>query len=235
MSRPMRGFFGFVVLLLAALAVAALVLLPIVVRPMVADAVRGASPFGDAPLEVEVDINPVSLLLGTVDRIRVTGVGLQAEGADIAALDLTLTDVETGSHRFREASGRLTGVALPFVQATPLVIETIELSGGSGNLVATAIFDLRGTLALIGNAFAEAGIAVDSLEVVEGGVAFAFFDQRVVVPVGADGGELVIPDVAGAGPLVIVAPGPDDPWRITGVAIGPTGMEVDVSLEQPAT
>jgi hypothetical protein len=231
----MRGFLGFVVLLLAALAVAALVLLPIVVRPMVVDAVREASPFGDAPLEVEVDINPVALLFGTVERIRVTGAGLQAEGADIAALDLTLTDVETGSHRFRDLSGRLLGVTLPFVQATPLVIDTIELSGASGNLAATASFDLRGTLTLIGNAFAEAGIAVDSLEVVEGGVAFAFFDQRVVVPVGAEGGSLVIPDVAGAGPLVIVAPGPDDPWRITGVAIGPTGMEVDVSLEAPIT
>jgi hypothetical protein len=219
----------------ALLAVAALVVVPLIVRPMVVDAVREASPFGDAPLEVEVDINPVSLLLGTVDRIRVTGAGLQAEGADIAALDLTLTDVETGSHRFRQASGRLTGVTLPFVQASTLVIETIELSGPSGDLAATASFDLRGTLALIGNAFAEAGIAVDSLEVVEGGIAFGFFDQRVVVPVGADGGALVIPDVAGGGPLVIVAPGPDDPWRVTGVAIGPTGMEVDVSLEPPAT
>ena len=234
MSRPMRGFLGFAVLLLAALAVAALVAVPMVVRPMVVDAVREASPFGDAPLEVEVDINPVSLMLGTIDRIRIKGTGLQAEGADIALLDLTLTDVETGSHEFRGLTGRLTGVSLPFVQASDLVIESIDLSGTPDHVTATAKLDLRATLSLIGNAFADAGIAVDSLEVVEGGIAFALFNQRVVVPVGVDAGALVIPDVAG-GPLVIVEPGPDDPWRITGAEVGLTGMEVDVAFEPDAT
>ena len=226
----MRGFLGLVVLLVVALVVAALVVVPMIVRPMVVDAVREASPFGDAPLEVEVDIDPVSLLLGSIDRVRVTGSNLQAEGADIAGIDLTLTDVSTSTRTFRSLTGRLSGVVLPFVQSTELFVGTIELSGSSGDLEAVARLDLRSALALIGNAFADAGIAVDSLELTDGGVAMVLFNQRVEVPVGADAGALVLPNVLG-GPLVIVQPGPDDRWRITGAAVTPAGMDVHISLE----
>ena len=226
----MRGFLGIVVLLLVALVAAALVAVPTIVRPIVVDAVRAASPFGDQPIDVEVEIDPVALMLGSIDRIHVTGANLEAEGASIAGLDLTLTHVLTGDHTFRSMSGRLTGVSLPFVQSSTLVIDTIELSGRSGDVSAVVRLDLRAALALIGNAFADAGIAVESLELAEGGVAFVLFNQRVVVPVSVDTGALVIPDVAG-GLLVIVEPGPDDPWRITGVAVTPSGMEVQVSLE----
>lgn len=226
----MRRFLGFVVLLLVALGVAAVVVVPMLVRPMVVDTVRAVLPFDDQPIEVEVEINPMSLLLGSIDRIHVTGSDLSAEGADIAGLELTLTHVLTGDRTFERLTGRLTGVALPFVQRETLVIDTIELSGQSGDVSAVARLDLRAALALVGNAFADAGIAVDSLELVDGGVAFALFDQRVVVPVGVDTGALLIPDVAG-GQLVIIEPGPDDPWRITGVGVTPSGMEVHVSFE----
>lgn len=230
MSRPMRGFLGSVLLLLAVLALAALVALPMVVRPMVVDTVRAASPFGEGPIEVQVDINPIALLLGSIDRIHITGADLQAEGAEVAGLDLTLTDVSTSGHTFRALEGRLTGVSVPFVEGSALAIETVELSGASSDVSAVARLDLRATLALVGNAFADAGIAVESLELVDGGVAFVLFSERVVVPLGVDAGAMVIPDVAG-GQLVIVEPGPDDRWRITGVALTPSGMNVDVALD----
>ena len=234
MSRPMRAFLGLVLLLLVSLVVGALVVVPMLVRPMVVDAVRAASPFGDQPLDVQVDINPLSLLLGTIDRVHLTGSDLEAEGAEIAGLDLTLSEVSTATRTFRGLSGRLSGVTLPFVQSSTLVIDSIELAGPSGDVSATARFDLRAALALIGNGFADAGIAVDSLELVDGGVAFVLFNERVRVPVGVEDGALVIPDVAG-GQLVVVEPGPDDPWRITGVNVTPAGMEVRVSLEPDAT
>lgn len=231
MSRPMRGFLGFVVLLLAALAVSALVVVPAIVRPLVVDAVRDASPFGDQPIEVEVDVDPVALMLGTIERIRVTGAGLEAEGAQIAGLDLTLTDVSTSTRTFRAISGRLSGVALPFVQSSTLVIDTIELSGASDSIGAVARLDPRATLAVIGNAFADSGIAVESLELADGGIAMVLFGQRVAVPVAAEDGALVLPDVGG-GPLVVVEPGPDDRWRIAGVTMSPTGMDVVISFDQ---
>jgi hypothetical protein len=227
----MRGFLGFVALLLAALAVAALVIVPIVVRPIVADAVREALPFGDQPLSVEVDLNPAGLLGGTIDRIHVTGRGLEAEGARIGELDMTVTDVSTTDHRFRSVAGRLRNIELPFVQASTIVVTSIELDGPYGDVDAVALLDVRASLALVGNAFADAGIPVEGLELIDRGVAFAFLGQRVEVPLGIDAGALVLTDVAGGGPLVIVEPGPDDPWRLTGVTATPAGFAIEVALE----
>jgi hypothetical protein len=227
----MRGFFGFVLVLLATLAVAALVIVPITVRPIVEDAVRAALPFEDQPLAITVDVNPVSLLTGTIDRIHVTGTGLEAEGAIIGELDMTVTGVSATTHRFRTASGRLTNVELPFVQSTTLVITSIELDGPYGNVDAVARLDVRASLALIGNAFADAGVPVEEVELVEGGAAFTFLGQRVEVQLAIDQGALVMPDVGGGGPLVVLEPGPDDPWRLTGVRVTPSGLEIDVALE----
>ena len=227
----MRGFFGFVLVLLATLAVAALVIVPIVVRPIVEDAVRTALPFQDQAQEIEVDVSPVRLLTGTIDRIHVTGSGLEAEGAIIGELDMTVTDVSTTTHRFRTASGRLANVELPFVQSSTLVITSIELDGPFGNVDALARLDVRASLALIGNAFADAGIPVEQVELIEGGAAFTFLGQRVEVQLAIDQGALVLPDVGGGGPLVVVEPGPDDPWRLTGVRVTPAGFEIDVALE----
>ncbi len=227
----MRGFLGFVVLLLAALAVAALAIVPIVARPIVADAVRAALPFGNQPVEIEVDLNPVGLLLGTIDRIHVTGSGLQAEGAVIGELDMTITDVSTSSRTFRTASGRLRDIELPFVQASTLVITSIVLDGPYGDVDAVALLDVRASLTLIGNTFADAGVAVEQLELIDGGVAFVILGQRVEVPLAVDEGALVLPDVGGGGQMVVVEPGPDDPWRLTGVRVTPSGFEVDVALE----
>ena len=226
----MRGFLGFVFLLLAALAVAALVIVPIVARPIVADTVRAALPFGDQPLDVQVDLDPIGLLLGTIERIHVTGTALRAEGAVIGELDMTVTDVSTTDRRFRTASGRLRDVELPFVQSTTLAIDSIELDGPYGDVAAVALLDVRGGLAIVGSAFADAGVAVEELELIDGGVAFSVLGQRVEVPLAVDQGALVLPDVLG-GPLVVVEPGPDDPWRVTGVRVRPSGFEIDVQLE----
>jgi hypothetical protein len=227
----MRGFLGFVFVLLAVLAIAALLIVPIVVRPIVATAVRETLPFRDQPYEVEVEVNPVSLLLGTIDRIHVTGKALRAEGAVIGNLDMTVTGVSTLDHSFRTVSGRLDVVELPFVQSSALVITSVELDGPYGDVDAVAQLDVRASLALVGNAFAEAGVPVDGLELIDGGVAFDFLGQHVQVPLGVDAGALVLQDVAGGGPLVVVEPGPDDPWRLTDVQATPSGFSIEVALE----
>lgn len=227
----MRGFLGFVLVLLAALGVAALVIVPMVARPIVTDAVRAALPFGDQPVHIEVELNPLSLLQGTIERIHVTGRGLEAEGAIIGELDITVTDVSTSSRTFRTASGRLDNVELPFFLASTLAITSIELDGPYGDVDAVALLDVRASLTLVGNAFADAGVPVEQLELIDGGAAFVVLGQRVEVQLAIDDGALVLPDVGGGGPLVIVEPGPDDPWRLTGVRVTPSGFAIDVALE----
>lgn len=227
----MRGFLGFAFVLVAALVVAALVVVPMVARPIVVDAVRAALPFEGQPLDVEVELNPVGLLLGSVDSIHVTGHDLEARGASIGDLDVTVTDVSTSDHRFRSATGVLRDIELPDVAATPIKISSVTLDGPYGDVQATARLDVQGSLALVGNAFADAGLPVDGLELTEGGVAFSILGQQIEVPLAIDHGALVLPDVAGLGPMVILQPGSDDPWRITAVRAAPGGFELDVSLQ----
>jgi hypothetical protein len=203
----MRGFVAFVLVLVAALVAAALLLVPAVIRPIVVDQVRAALPFEDQPVDVDVDVNPVRLLLGTVDSIHVAGDDLDTNGAGIGRLDVTFRDVSTTSHAFRSISGILQKVALPFVQDTELVVDSIAVEGTS-----------------------DAGIPVASVELVDGGISTTLFDQPVQVAIGVDAGSLVLVDVAGGGPMTILAPAPDDPWRITGVKVTPSGMSIEASI-----
>jgi hypothetical protein len=62
-------------------------------------------------------------------------------------------------------------------------------------------------------------------------VAFSVLGQRFEVPLEVDVGALVLPDVAGGGPMTIVEPGPDDPWRLTAVRATVGGFEIDVALQ----
>ena len=226
----MRGFLAFVLVLVVALVAAALVILPMVVRPIVANEVRAALPFKEQPLDVDVEADPINLLLGTIDTIHVTGSALQTEGATIGTLDLTFRGVSTAARSFGSVHGALQNVDLPYVQDTELVLSQITVDGTRDDVHAVVDLDLRSSLRLIGNAFADAGIAVDGLELVDGGVRMSLFGQPAVVGLGVDAGSLVLLDVAGGGPMSIVQPAPDDPWRITGVGVTPAGMTIQASL-----
>ena len=226
----MRGFVAFVLVLVAVLVVVIVLAVPSIVRPLVAEQVRAALPFKDQPVDVDVELSPIDLLLGTIDSIHVTGTALETQGATVGSLDLTVRRVSTSSHAFASMSGTLRKVTLPFVQDTELVVDTIDLGGSSADVQATADLNIRASLSLIGNAFGDAGIPVDSLELTDGGIKTTFFGQPVQVDVGVDQGSLVLVDVAGGGPMTIVAPAPDDPWRITSVKVTPSGMTIRASI-----
>jgi hypothetical protein len=227
----MRRFVGFVIVLFAVLVAAAAFIVPAIVRPIVADQVRAALPVTDQPVDVQVDMNPLSLLLGSIDSIHVTGGPLETATATVGQLDLTFRDVSATTHAFASVSGTLRKVTLPFVQNTELVVDTITVDGTSTDVRAVADLDIRASLGLIGNAFADAGIPVDSVELANGGISTTLFGQPVRIAVGVDAGSLVLVDVAGGGPMTIVEASPDDPWRITGVTVTPSGMTIQASID----
>jgi len=47
-------------------------------------------------------------------------------------------------------------------------------------------------------------------------------------------GALIIPDVLGAGPMELVVPQPDDPWRLREARVGPAGMELEAVVDVDA-
>jgi hypothetical protein len=231
MSRPVRNILGFVLLVAAVLIVAAIAVVPIVAAPMVVDAVRAASPFGDQEIDVEADVSAIGLLQGRIDRIHVTGEDLDADGPRIGRLNVTVRGVSTDDRTFTDIDGNLSAVDVPTFDGTTILIDAIDLSGLSGAVDAVATLDSTAGMALVGSAFAEAGVAVDSIELIDGGVALGLFGQRAEIPLGVDDGALVLPDVLGGGPLVILEPGPDDPWRLSGVTITPAGLVIDAVID----
>jgi hypothetical protein len=231
MARPVRSILGFVTLVLALVAILAFVAVPLVIKPIVADAVRASSPFDDQELGVEVELNAVGLVLGGIDQIHVTGSDLDADGPIIGSLDLTVTGVSTSDHSFRGVSGSLSTVQVEGFDGSPITIERIDLSGPSGRVEADAHLDARAAIGLVGSAFADAGVPVEGIELADGAVAITFLGQRVELPLAVDQGALVLPDVLGTGELVLLQPQPDDPWTLSGVSVTATGMTIVATFD----
>src|SRR5438093_13286296 len=99
MALPMRTFLGWATLV-AILGAIAFIAAPLVARPLVVAAVRAASPFGTAPLDVEVGVGTLALLRGTIDDIRVTGSNLASGRITVGRLDIDAHDVGIGDRAF---------------------------------------------------------------------------------------------------------------------------------------
>lgn len=228
----MRSFLGFAVFVLVLLALGAALLVPAVVAPMVVTAVRDASPFGDQPLDVEVHVDAIGLIRGFVGEIRVSGANLQRDGLTIGSLAVTARDVGIGGdHAFASLSGALDRVAVPQEDGDPIVVTRIDLSGPSTDLTATVHLDRAAAIAFIQRAFDQQGVAVSDVELASGSLSFVVFEQRAVVPVGVQDGSLVVPDMLGGGPLELLAPLPEDAWRLTGASITPSGMDLTAAVD----
>jgi len=230
MSRPVR-------ILLAAVALAALIvtgvaiLVPVMVRPMVVDAVRAALPFGDQPLDVEVDFNVFGLLQGRIDRIHLHGTDLASGDVRIGALDATATGVATTGRSFQAVDGTLAGVDVPAIDGGTISIQEISLRGASGEATATARLGATATIAFVESAFADAGFDGGRIELGNGTVSFDIFGQRATVAVGVEDGAVVLVDPFGTGSFELLGPSFDDPWRFTGAGVTPDGLEIDATVD----
>ena len=106
-----------------------------------------------------------------------------------------------------------------------------EAKGGKPVSVAEATMERAAALAFIQHQFDAQGVAVSDLQLIAGGVSLLIFGQRVELPIGAQDGALVIPDMLGAGSLELLTPLPDDPWRVTGATITANGMVIDATVD----
>ena len=168
MATSMRSFFGFLgfvavlILLVAAFAV------PAVVGPMVASTVRAASPFGDQPLDVQVDVDAIGLIRGFVREIHVSGSNLERDGGTIESLDIKVQAVGIGDHAFTETLGGLDGIALPTDDGSSISVARVTLSGPSTALTAEATMERAAALAFIQHQFDAQGVAVSDLQLIAG-------------------------------------------------------------------
>jgi hypothetical protein len=206
-------------------------LVPVLVRPMVIDGIRAALPFGDEPLEIDVDLNVFGLIQGSIDRIHLHGTDLASGDVRIGALDATATDVGVSGHGFSAVDGELATVAVPMLDGGSITIRAIELSGASTDLRATGHLDSTAAIQLVEASFADAGVEVGGVELGSGAVAFDIFGQRASVPIGVEDGALVLVNPFGTGSFELVAPSADDPWRFTGAAVTPDGLTIEATVD----
>ena len=230
MSRPVRTLLASI--LLAALIVTGVaIVVPLIARPIIAAAVQTESPFGDQHLDIEVDCNVFGLLSGTVDRIRVRGTDLKHGDTQIGAVDVTLTDVATSGHAFRDSAGAVAGIEAPTDDGAGLSIDQVTVDGSSADLAAVATLDRAAAVRLVEIAFDEGGVDVSGVELGAGTVAFEVFGARAEVPIGVEDGAIVLVDPFGTGSFEIVTAGANDGWRFTGVVVTPNGLTIDATLD----
>jgi hypothetical protein len=226
-----RSFLGWVVLV-AVFAAIAYLLAPVIARPLVADAVRAASPFGSEPLDVDVDADTLGLLRGTITSIHVTGTSLTETRLDVARLDVTVRDVGVLDRTFASLDGTLESVVLRRDDGAEMKAREVRLSGASDAVLATARAGREATLDLVGRALRGAGLPADGLELIDGGVRMSLLGQQTDVALGASDGALTIAgSIGGGGSIVVFGPEAGDPWRITGVSVSADGLEVHAVID----
>ena len=226
----MRTFVGAVVVAAIIVAVVAIVV-PLIARPVVVAAVRGGSPFGDAPLDVDVDLNVFGLLAGTVDRVHVRGTDLHRGDATVGALDITFLDVATSGRAFRDMAGSAAAISFPIEAGGSLALDTVTVAGSSSSATAVATMDHAAAVRLVESAFADAGVEVSGVELGNGTVVFQVLGVRAEVPIGVEDGAIVLVNPFGTGSFEVVTPKPDDAWQLTGVVVTPGGMTIDATLD----
>jgi hypothetical protein len=221
----MRTFLGWVSLM-AILGAIAFVLAPTLLRPLIVDGVRAASPFGSEPLDVDVSLDTVGLLRGTIDRIHVTGANLQTAQATIGNLDLTGTDVSIGDHTFRSIAGSLDSVVIRRAEGGSIAVDRIDLSGPSDSVDATASISPAAAIALVRTALTDAGLPAVDVALINGGVRLQVLGQSTDVAIGVADGSMIITGSVAGGEIVLFGPAVGDPWRISAVAVTANGIQV---------
>ena len=227
----MRSLLGFLAFIAVVIALVVAFVVPSIVAPMVAAAVREASPFGDQPLDVEVDVDAIGLLRGFVSEIRISGADLADQDVRIGDLAITVQGLRLDDRSFSAIEGGLRSVAVPLGGAEPLVVDRISLSGVSDTVNATVQLDHAATLAFVNRTFADQGVEVRDIELIDGGISVVIFEQRVPLAFAVADGALVIADLLGTGPMELMAPLPDDPWHLIAVTATLAGMEIVASVD----
>jgi hypothetical protein len=230
----MRGFLGFVAFVLVLVGIGAALAVPPIVGPVVVTAVKNASPFGTQPLDVQADVDAIGLIRGFVREIRVSGTNLERDGVTISSLDIAVQGVGIGDHDFSATTGALEGVLIPTGDGSTISVDRISLSGPSTALTAKAHLDRVAALAFVQHALDSQGLVVSNLQLTNGGVSLVILDQPVELLIGIQDGALVIPDLLGGGPLDLLAPFADDPWRLTAATVTTAGMDIEAAVDARA-
>jgi hypothetical protein len=196
-----------------------------------------ASGFSGTDTKVEVSANPPPVLLtGHADRVHITSKQASMGDLHAATVDVILGDVQLLSRKMATVTGTLTGVRVAAPDGQPVVLSVVTLNGSATATTATASMTLQTAQAL-----AESELKAQTHFV--GKVALAAPDKVTLTIAGksqsgrlvtANGMLLLVPSGSGLPTVTLIAPGSGNPFRVTAVQIGQSGVAIVGTLDVEA-
>lgn len=204
------------------------VVLPAVASPLLTQMLRERGLRGD-DLNVSVAYFDPALLTGRADEITVRGRNVELPPALVGDLELRFGDVSLSERTFESIRGTLHDVRLAAGGLT-VNVSAVEVDGPADAATASGEFDAVATQQLVEHAARRAGLPIDSVNLVDGGLRLRLGSLETTAGIAVAGGALILEPGVGQ-PVVLLQPAPSDPWRLTEAFVSPRGVTVIGALD----
>jgi hypothetical protein len=217
------GFIRFFVFAAVLVALLVFVVVPVVASPVLTQIVRDMGLQAD-DLDVSIDSFDPALLAGRATRVRLQGSNVALGPATVERLDLGLGNVSFVERNFETLRGELRGVTVTAGGVT-LRVSSVQVDGPAAAARATGHFTAAESEQLVRTAAQRAGLRLDRVRFVEGGLRVSIGGVETGARADVQGGALVLdPDIGP--PVVLLQPAPTDPWRLSEAYVTSTGIAV---------
>jgi hypothetical protein len=217
------GLFRFLVFLVLLVSLLVFVVVPAVASPLLTQMVRDMGLRAD-DLRVSIGSFDPALLGGRTSELRIEGTNVLIPPATVEQLDLTFGDVSFIERDFATVRGQLNGVLLT-AGGTALRVNSVQVDGPAHEARATGHFTAEESELLVRSAAERAGIQLDGVRFVSGGLRVNVGGLEAGARVNVQGGALVL-DAGFGPPVVLLQPAPADPWRLNEAYVTSTGIAV---------
>ncbi|CAN5709178.1 hypothetical protein BH23CHL7_BH23CHL7_23400 [soil metagenome] len=220
----MAGLFRFLAFVVLLVSLLVFVVVPAVASPLLTQMVRDMGLEAD-DLRVSIGSFDPALLGGRTSELRIVGTNVLLTPATVEHLDLTFGDVSFIERTFATVRGQLSGVALSTGGVT-LRVSSVQVDGPAREARATGHFSAEESELLVRSAAERAGIRLDAVRFVAGGLRVNVGGLEAEVRVSVQGGALVL-DTGDGPPILLLQPAPAEPWRLSEAYVTSTGIAVN--------
>ena len=219
----MFNFLRFVIFFAVIAALLAVVAVPALSAPFVTQTVREAGVRG-GELKASIGFFDPALFTGRARQLRIEGRDLTLGPATAGGVDLTLEDVSVFERTFGGVRGNLRDVDMT-AGGVRVQAARIEIDGPSSAANIAGHFTPDQGEEIVRQAAAHAGVRLDAVELVDGGLRVTLAGLTTGAGVAVEGGGLVLRPTGGP-TILLLAPVPTDPWRLTEAWVSPQGITV---------
>jgi hypothetical protein len=217
------NFLRFVIFFAVIAALLAIVAVPALSAPFVTQMVRDAGVRG-GDLNASIGFFDPALFTGRARELRIEGRGLMLGPATAGGADIVLEDVSLFERSFGGVRGNLRDVEMT-ASGVRVQVARVQIDGPSSAANVAGHFTPDQGEEIVRQAAQHAGIRLDGVELVDGGLRVTLAGVTTRAAVSVEGGGLVLRPAVGP-TVLLLAPVPTDPWRLTEAWVSPEGITV---------